>query len=139
MCAFALAALSFGQAPPANPGFQKMLKEAKARIKETTTDQLKEWMAAGPKTVLIDVREDKEWEAGRAAGAMHIGRGILDRDIEAAVPDKTARVVLYCAGGGRSALAADTLQTMGYTNVFSLAGGFGAYRKAGMPVEGAAR
>ncbi len=116
-----------------------MLKEAKARIKETTTDQLKEWMAAGPKTVLIDVREDKEWEAGRAAGAMHIGRGILDRDIEAAVPDKTARVVLYCAGGGRSALAADTLQTMGYTNVFSLAGGFGAYRKAGMPVEGAAR
>jgi rhodanese-related sulfurtransferase len=129
----------FGQASPApahrpaGPGYQALVKEAKSRIKEITAAQLKAWRDAGQPLTLIDVREDSEWQAGHAAGAVHIGRGILEWEIEAAVPRKEASIVLYCQGGARSALAADTLQRMGYTNVVSLAGGFGGYQAAGLP------
>lgn len=128
---------AFSQAapPPANSGFQALVKDAKSRITEADTAQLKTWLDSDAKLILIDVREDGEWQAGHAAAAKHIGRGILERDIEAAVPDKGARIVLYCGGGSRSALAADTLQKMGYKNVFSLAGGLRSYQSAGLPVQ----
>jgi rhodanese-related sulfurtransferase len=84
---------------------------------------------------LIDVREDNEWDAGRAAGSTHLAKGIIERDIESAVPDKATEVILYCGGGFRSALAADVLQQMGYTNVFSLAGGWKAWKDAAAPIE----
>ncbi len=84
---------------------------------------------------LIDVREDNEWQAGHASGSQHLGKGIIERDIEAIVPDKSTEVILYCGGGYRSALAADALQEMGYTNVYSMAGGWKAWREAGAPVE----
>ena len=84
---------------------------------------------------LIDVREDHEWNAAHAAGALHLGKGIIERDIEAAVPDKSTEVILYCGGGFRSALAADVLQQMGYTNVFSMAGGWKAWKDSGAPTQ----
>jgi rhodanese-related sulfurtransferase len=87
------------------------------------------------KHLLIDTREDSEWAAGHAAGAMHVGKGVIERDIEAKVPDKNATIVLYCGGGYRSALAADALQKMGYKNVISLDGGWRAWQEAGLPVE----
>ena len=138
--ALMLGALAFGQgpaapaaAPPsASPGFQALVQQAKSRIKEVSVPQLKTWMDSGQKLTLIDVREDSEWQAGHAASAIHIGRGTLEREIEKAAPDKAQRAVLYCQGGSRSALAADTLQKMGYTNVFSLAGGFSSYQAAGL-------
>ena len=137
--AMLLSPLAFGQAPAApaapSPGFQAMLQDAKSRIKEAPVAQLKTWMDAGQKLMLIDVREDNEWQAGHAATAVHISRGTLEREIEKAAPDKAQRVVLYCHSGARSALAADTLQKMGYTNVFSLAGGFTSYQAAGMPSQ----
>ena len=91
--------------------------------------------SAGPH-LLIDVREDSEWAAGHAAGAMHLGKGIIERDIEARVPDHGATIVLYCGGGYRSALAADALRQIGYTNAISLDGGWRAWNEAGLPVEG---
>ena len=115
--------------------FQGMVQEAKSRIKEASTSQLKEWMDSGQKLMLIDVREDSEWQAGHAASAVHVGRGILERGIETAAPDKAQRIVLYCHSGARSALAADTLQKMGYTNVFSLTGGYTSYQAAGLPSQ----
>ncbi len=125
----------FAQGLPSSPGFQAVVKEAKARIKEVTAAQLESMLRTDPRPVLIDVREDSEWQAGHVEGALHIGRGVLERDIEAAVPRKDALVVLYCQGGARSALAADTLQKMGYTRVFSLAGGLAGYRQAGLPLS----
>jgi len=137
--AMLLSPLAFGQAPPApaapSPGFQAMLQDAKSRVKEAPVAQLKTWMDAGQKLMLIDVREDSEWQAGHAATAVHISRGTLEREIEKAAPDKAQRVVLYCHSGARSALATDTLQKMGYTNVFSLAGGFTSYQAAGLPSQ----
>jgi len=115
--------------------YQGLVQEAKSRIKEASAAQLKEWMDSGQKLMLIDVREDSEWQAGHAASAVHIGRGILERGIETAAPDKAQRIVLYCQGGSRSALAADTLQKMGYTNVFSLAGGYAGYQAVGLPSQ----
>jgi rhodanese-related sulfurtransferase len=120
---------------PSGTSFQGMVQEAKSRIKEASTSQLKEWMDSGQKLILIDVREDSEWQAGHAASAAHVGRGILERGIETAAPDKAQRIVLYCHSGARSALAADTLQKMGYTNVFSLAGGYVSYQAAGLPSQ----
>jgi len=120
---------------PSNPGFQALVKDATARIHEITVPQLQAMINADPKPLLIDVREDSEWQAGHAAGAIHIGRGVLERDIETAVPRKDAQIVVYCGGGARSALAADTLQKMGYTRVLSLAGGLNAYRLAGLPMQ----
>lgn len=108
---------------------------ASERIKEISTSQLKDWMTSGQKFTLIDVREDNEWQAGHAATAMHISRGTLAGRIRIVLPDKTARIVLYCLGGARSAGAAETLQKMGYTNVYSLTGGFKNYQLAGLPIQ----
>jgi rhodanese-related sulfurtransferase len=110
-------------------------KDASEQIKEISTSQLKDWMTTGQTLTLIDVREDNEWQAGHAATAMHISRWTLSGKIGTVVPDKTARIVLYCLGGVRSAAAAETLQKMGYTNVYSLTGGFKNYQLAGLPIR----
>jgi rhodanese-related sulfurtransferase len=111
------------------------VKEAKTRIKEITADQLGALLKKDPSLVLVDVREDNEWDKSRIPGAIHVARGVLEFSIESRVPQKPAAVVVYCRSGGRSALAADVLGKMGYTNVFSLAGGITAYEAAGLPVD----
>ena len=116
-------------------GFLKLVNDSKSRIREVTVDKTRERMRADNGVRLIDVREDDEWRAGHAAGAEHLGKGIIERDIEATVPDKAAEVILYCGGGFRSALAADVLQEMGYTNVFSMAGGWKAWKDSGASIE----
>ena len=118
-----------------NPGFLKLVNEAKSRVKQTDIRGYKKMLAAGDKPVLIDVREDNEWAAGHAAGALHLGKGIIERDIESKIPDKSAKMVLYCGGGFRSALAADALQQMGYTDIISLDGGWRAYQESDLPIE----
>jgi rhodanese-related sulfurtransferase len=117
------------------PGFLKLVTDAKSRVKECTVDDVKTRLAAGEKFVLVDVREESEYAAGHAAGAVHLGKGVIERDIEAKVPDPNTPLVLYCGGGFRSALAADAVQKMGYTNVISMDGGWGAWVRAGMPTE----
>ncbi len=114
-------------------GFLRLVNDAKSRIREVTVEQTRERIDADPSVKLIDVREDNEWQAGHAAGADHLGKGIIERDIEAEVPDKSTELILYCGGGYRSALAADVLQKMGYTNVFSMAGGWKAWKESGAP------
>jgi rhodanese-related sulfurtransferase len=114
-------------------GFLAIVNDAKSRVKEMTVDELKTLEPGSYQ--LVDVREDSEWAAGHAAGAVHIGKGVIERDIETKVPDKGETLVLYCGGGFRSALAADVLQKMGYQNPISLAGGWRAWNEAGMPVE----
>jgi rhodanese-related sulfurtransferase len=116
-------------------GFLRLVNDAKSRIKETTVVETIERMNANPEAKLVDVREDHEWEAAHAAGSIHLGKGIIERDIEETVPDKEAEIILYCGGGFRSALAADALQTMGYSNVFSMAGGWKAWKEAGAEIE----
>ncbi|MGZ5436219.1 MAG: rhodanese-like domain-containing protein [Pyrinomonadaceae bacterium] len=116
-------------------GFLKIVNDAKSRIKEVTVAETRERLAANRSGLLIDVREDHEWDAAHAAGAIHLGKGIIERDIEAAAPDKSTELVLYCGGGYRSALAADVLQDMGYRNVWSMAGGWKAWQESGAPVE----
>jgi len=116
-------------------GFLKIVDDAKSRIKEVTVAETRDRLAANPNAQLIDVREDHEWNDSRAAGAIHLGKGIIERDIETSVPDKSTELILYCGGGYRSALAADVLQKMGYTNVFSMAGGWKAWKESGAPVE----
>jgi rhodanese-related sulfurtransferase len=116
-------------------GFLKIVNDSKSRIKEVTVAETRGRLTANPEAKLIDVREDNEWDAAHAAGAIHLGKGIIERDIEATVPDKSTELILYCGGGYRSALAADVLQTMGYTNVFSMAGGWKAWKESGAPVE----
>lgn len=115
--------------------FEKICEDARSRVREISAAEVKQKLDAGEKFSFIDVREDNEWAQDHAAGAEHLGRGIIERDIEKAVPDKSAEVVLYCGGGYRSALAADNLQKMGYTNVLSMAGGIKAWREAGYPME----
>jgi rhodanese-related sulfurtransferase len=117
------------------PGFLKLVNDAKSRVKECTVDDVKARLAAGEKFVLVDVREESEFAAGHAAGAVHIGKGVIERDIEAKVPDPNTPLVLYCGGGFRSALAADALQKMGYTNVISMDGGWSAWVRAGLQTE----
>jgi rhodanese-related sulfurtransferase len=117
------------------PGFLKLVNDAKSRIRQTDIEGYKKMLAAGDKHLLIDVREDLEFQAAHAAGAMHLGKGIIERDIERTVPEKDTRMVLYCGGGYRSALASDVLQKMGYTNVISLDGGWHAYEVSGLPIE----
>ena len=114
------------------PAFLRLVEDAASRVREVGADEAKA-MLDGGQAMLVDVREDSEWQAGHAAGAVHMGRGIIERDIENAVPDKAAKLVLYCGGGYRSALAADNLQKMGYTNVFSMAGGWRAWNEKGFP------
>ena len=116
-------------------GFLKIVNDAKSRIKEVTVADTRDRLTANPDARLIDVREDNEWQAGHAAGANHLGKGIIERDIEAGVPDKSTELILYCGGGYRSALAADVLQTMGYNNVWSMAGGWKAWKESGAPTE----
>ena len=117
-------------------GFLKIVDDAKTRIREVTVAETRDRMAAPNSGVrLIDVREDDEWRAGHAVGAEHLGKGIIERDIETTVPDKSTELILYCGGGYRSALAADVLQNMGYTNVWSMAGGWKAWRDSGAPAE----
>jgi len=118
-----------------NPGFLALVNEAKARIRQIDMAEYQRMLAAGSPHVLVDVREDEEWAAGHAAAAVHLGKGIIERDIESAVPHKDVALVLYCGGGYRSALAADALQKMGYTNAISLDGGWRAYQAAGLPVK----
>src|ERR1044072_6851788 len=115
-------------------GFLKLVNDAKSRIREVSVEETQTRMQSDNAVRLIDVREDDEWRAGHAAGATHLGKGIIERDIEATVPDKTTEVILYCGGGFRSALAADVLQQMGYTNVYSMAGGWKAWKDSGAPV-----
>jgi len=116
-------------------GFLKLVNEAKTRIQETTVAETQKKLSSDSNVKLIDVREDKEWGAAHATKAIHLGKGIIERDIEQLVPDKSTELILYCGGGYRSALAADVLQTMGYTNVFSMAGGWKAWQESGAPVE----
>ncbi|MBI5630524.1 MAG: sulfurtransferase [Elusimicrobia bacterium] len=116
-------------------GFLKLVNEAKSRIHETSIGEVRARLARGEKFLLIDVREDREWEKGHILGAVHMGRGVLERDIEGAIPDKNAEIVLYCGGGFRSALSADNLQKMGYKNVVSMDGGFRGWVEAKGAVE----
>jgi rhodanese-related sulfurtransferase len=116
-------------------GFLKIVNDAKTRIKEVTVADTRDRLATNSGGRLIDVREDDEWRAGHAAGAEHLGKGIIERDIEATAPDKSTELILYCGGGYRSALAADVLQGMGYTNVWSMAGGWKAWQDSGAPVD----
>jgi len=113
--------------------FLSVVNDAKSRVRETDVEGARKLMESG--AVLIDVREDNEWDAGRAAGARHMGRGVIERDVVQAFPDKRTELVLYCGGGFRSALAADMLQKMGYTNVWSMDGGWKAWQDSGAPTE----
>ena len=124
-----------GQSHAASPGYQALVKDAKTRIKEIDIEQLKAMQSSGDKFTLVDVREESEWAAGHAKGAVHMGKGVIERDIESKIPEKDAKLVLYCGSGSRSALAADALAKMGYTNAVSLAGGLTAYKSANLPIE----
>jgi rhodanese-related sulfurtransferase len=117
-------------------GFLKLVNDSKSRVREVTVEETRTRMAADKSVRLIDVREDNEWDTAHAAGAEHLGKGIIERDIEASLPDKGTELILYCGGGYRSALAADVLQQMGYTNVFSMAGGWKAWKESGGEIEG---
>ena len=116
-------------------GFLNIVNDAKTRIREVTVQETRERLIANPDAKLIDVREDNEWDADHAACAEHLGKGIIERDIETKVPDKSTELILYCGGGYRSALSADVLQRMGYTNVFSMAGGWKAWKESGAPTK----
>jgi rhodanese-related sulfurtransferase len=115
------------------PGFLKLVDEARKRIREATVHDIKKRIDAKESFTLIDVREESEWAKGHLPGAIHMCRGIIERDIENAVPAKATSIVLYCGGGFRSALAADNLQIMGYTNVISMDGGWRGWNDAGFP------
>jgi rhodanese-related sulfurtransferase len=117
-----------------SPGFLKVVNEVRPLVREITVEQARERLATNPKAILVDVREDNEWDAGHAAQAIHLSRGIIERDIERTIPDSGAECILYCGGGYRSALAAEMVQRMGYKNVFSLAGGYKAMVAAGWPM-----
>lgn len=116
-------------------GFLAIVNDAKTRVKQIDIEGYRKMRDAGEPHIVVDVREDNEWAAGHAAGAVHLGKGIIERDIESKVPDKSTRLVLYCGGGFRSALAADNLQKMGYTDAISLDGGWRAWQQAALPVE----
>ena len=116
-------------------GFLKVVNAAKSRIQEVSVDETLRRLESNPQAKLVDVREDHEWDEAHAAGSVHLGKGIIERDVEATIPDKTTEVILYCGGGYRSALAADALQEMGYTNVFSMAGGWKAWKASGAKTE----
>lgn len=118
-----------------SPGFLAIVQDAKSRIKEIDIEEYKRLREANEAGQLVDVREDHEWEAAHAAGAIHLSKGIIERDIETTFPDKDTKLVLYCGGGYRSALATDNLRTMGYRNVISLDGGWRAIEVSGLPIE----
>ena len=119
-----------------SPRFLKIVDDARSRVTETNVAEVKARMDRGDRNfLLVDVREESEWQAGHIPGAVHLGKGVIERDIEQKVPETDKEIVLYCGGGYRSALAADNLQKMGYTNVLSMDGGWRGWREAGHPVE----
>lgn len=118
-----------------SPGFLALANDAKKRVREISIEQYKRLRETGEAGQLVDVREDSEWQKAHAAGAIHLSKGVIERDIEKTIPDKNAKLLLYCGGGFRSALAADNLQKMGYTNVTSLDGGWRAIEASGLPLE----
>jgi len=120
---------------PHNPGFLKLVNDAKSRVKEIDIDGYKKMVAGSDPHILVDTREESEFAAGHVKGALHLSKGVIERDIETKVPDKSAKLVLYCGGGFRSALVADNLQQMGYTNAISLDGGWRALKQSGLPLE----
>jgi rhodanese-related sulfurtransferase len=118
-----------------NPGFLKLVNEAKSRVPEIDIEGYEKIRESGDSHILVDTREESEWNAGHVAGAVHMSKGIIERDIETKVPDKDTKLVLYCGGGFRSALVADNLRQMGYTNAISLDGGWRALKESGIPLE----
>lgn len=116
-------------------GFLDLVKDAKTRIRETTPEEVRRRQEAGERFRFVDVREDGEWERGHALGAIHVGKGVVERDVERVIPDRAEEMVLYCGGGYRSALVADTLAKMGYTNVLSMDGGWKRWKELGYPTE----
>ena len=118
-----------------SPQFLKLVNEAKKQVKETNVADVKRRMDSGEEFLLVDVREDNEWEKGHVPGAVHMGRGVIERDIETQVPETATKMILYCGGGFRSALVADNLQKMGYTNVESMDGGWKGWVAAGLPTK----
>lgn len=119
-----------------SPAFLKIVEEARSRIRECQVDDVRQMLDAGESFELVDVREESEYARGHLPKARHIGKGVIERDIESEIPDSQTRIVLYCGGGYRSALAADALQRMGYTQVLSMDGGWRGWTEAGLPVEG---
>ncbi len=117
------------------PKFLALVNEAKKHVKETNVADVKRRLDAGEKFILVDVREESEWAGGHLPGAVHLGKGIIERDIELSVPDTGAKLILYCGGGYRSALTAENLQKMGYTNVESMDGGWKGWLAAGLPTQ----
>lgn len=117
-----------------SPRFLKLVDDARKRVKETNVPDVKRRMDAGEKFLLVDVREESEWAKGHLPGAVYMGRGVIERDIELKVPDTGTKLVLYCGGGFRSALVAENLQKMGYTNVESMEGGWRGWTEAGLPI-----
>jgi rhodanese-related sulfurtransferase len=120
-----------------SPAFLALIESVHSTVRDVSVQQTLDRMKHSPAPRIVDVREDSEWAAGRIAGAAHIGKGVIERDIEARIPDKNAEIILYCGGGFRSVLAADAIQKMGYTNVASMAGGWRDWTASGAPVEGA--
>jgi rhodanese-related sulfurtransferase len=117
-----------------SPRFLQIVSEARSRVREVTVDDVKAMLDRDEKFVLVDVREESEWTKDHLPGALHLGKGVLERDIEQRVPDLATLLVLYCGGGYRSALAADNLQKMGYTQVLSMDGGIRGWRERGFPL-----
>ena len=117
-----------------SPGFLKLVNEARSRVRELTVDEARERLACNPSVVVMDVREESEWQAGHAAQAIHLGKGILERDLEKTIPDLDTEIIMYCGGGFRSALTADAAQKMGYRNVYSLIGGYKGLVAANWPM-----
>jgi rhodanese-related sulfurtransferase len=118
-----------------SPGFLKVVNEARPKVKEITLEQARERLARNPQAVLLDVREDREWQNGHAAQAAHLGKGVLERDLEKMFPDPNTEIIMYCGGGYRSVLTAEVAQRMGYRNVSSLVGGYKALVQAGWPMD----
>ncbi len=118
-----------------SPGFLQLVNEARTRVREVTIEEARARLAANPRAVLLDVREDNEWAAGHAEPAQHLGKGILERDLEARFPDPAAEIIMYCGGGFRSVLTCEVAQRMGYRNVASLIGGYKGMVAANWPVK----
>jgi rhodanese-related sulfurtransferase len=118
-----------------SPGFLKLVNDTRPRVRELTVDEARARLARNPGAILMDVREDQEWQAGHAVQAMHLGRGVLERDLEGRIPDPASEILMYCGGGYRSVLAADAAQQMGYRRVFSIIGGYKAMVTDGWPMK----
>ena len=117
-----------------SPAFLSLIDSAHGSVRDVTVDETRKRMSDAPELHLVDVREDSEWAAGHIPGAVHIGKGVIERDIEARIPDRNAEIILYCGGGFRSVLAVDAIQRMGYTNVASMAGGWREFTASGAPI-----